>query len=123
VNAFPTVNSNDASNLNDLHNLQKHQFKLIFSRLKDDIPLVCLCGNHDVGERPTPDTLAGWRNSFGKDYFKFNVNIYQLDVSIICFNKGAVNYISKSKLLHMRCRTVFFFLLSLSHPLTSLNCF
>jgi hypothetical protein len=85
VNAFPTANSNDASNLNDLHNLQKHQFKLIFSRLKDEIPLVCLCGNHDVGERPTPDTLAGWRNSFGKDYFKFNVNLsvdVQLFVSI-----------------------------------------
>ena len=32
---------------------------------------VCVCGNHDVGNRPTKDTIANYQNSFGDDYFSF----------------------------------------------------
>ena len=28
-------------------------------------------GNHDVGDRPTADTLKKYRDAFGKDYFSF----------------------------------------------------
>jgi len=73
VNAFPSNASVDPNNSTDLHNIQKAQFKSIFSQLRQDIPLVCLCGNHDIGERPTANTVEAWRRSFGKDYFKFKV--------------------------------------------------
>lgn len=36
-----------------------------------NIPLVCVCGNHDVGDSPTPSTVDKYRTSFGDDYFSF----------------------------------------------------
>ncbi|KAK4313485.1 hypothetical protein Pmani_012242 [Petrolisthes manimaculis] len=36
-----------------------------------EIPLVCVCGNHDVGDIPTPSTVASYRASFGDDFFSF----------------------------------------------------
>jgi len=44
-------------------------FKRVFGALR--APLVCLCGYHDVGERPTPASLARWRRNFGRDHFAF----------------------------------------------------
>ena len=35
------------------------------------IILVCVCGNHDVGNRPTKDTIANYQSTFGDDYFSF----------------------------------------------------
>ena len=32
---------------------------------------VCVCGNHDVGNRPTKDTIENYKNTFGDDYFSF----------------------------------------------------
>lgn len=48
---------------------QEVDFKRVFAGL--DIPLVCVCGNHDVGNTPTPSTVAQWKTSFGDDYFSF----------------------------------------------------
>eukprot|EP00501_MAST-03F_sp_TOSAG23-6_P001820 GSMAST32.ASY1.ANO1.1898.1 assembled CDS len=48
-------------------------FKKIFSKVHPDIALVCCCGNHDVGNRPTPKTIKTWSNNFGSDYFSFIV--------------------------------------------------
>eukprot|EP00658_Telonema_sp_P-2_P041291 TRINITY_DN2951_c0_g1_i3.p1 TRINITY_DN2951_c0_g1~~TRINITY_DN2951_c0_g1_i3.p1 ORF type:complete len:359 (-),score=93.78 TRINITY_DN2951_c0_g1_i3:289-1365(-) len=36
---------------------QNSDFKRIMGRL-DGIPLVCVCGNHDVGDRPTPASIV-----------------------------------------------------------------
>lgn len=36
-----------------------------------NIPLVCVCGNHDVGNTPTEKTVLKYRDSFGDDYFSF----------------------------------------------------
>ena len=33
--------------------------------------IVCVCGNHDVGNRPTKDTIANYKSTFGDDYFSF----------------------------------------------------
>jgi 3',5'-cyclic AMP phosphodiesterase CpdA len=46
-------------------------FKEGFSRVAPTIPLVCVCGNHDVLDRPTPDSIAAYRENFGDDTFGF----------------------------------------------------
>ena len=43
-----------------------------YSRLDKSIPLVCVCGNHDVGNRPTVETIEGYR--------------YDVIQYLICFN-------------------------------------
>lgn len=48
---------------------QEIDFKKVFADL--DVPLVCVCGNHDIGNTPTPSTVAKWKSSFGDDYFSF----------------------------------------------------
>lgn len=61
---------------------QVAEFKRIFSRLDKDIPLVCVCGNHDVGDVPTMDAIKEYKERFGEDYFYFVVN----DVLCIVIN-------------------------------------
>ncbi|XP_066963053.1 serine/threonine-protein phosphatase CPPED1-like [Macrobrachium rosenbergii] len=51
------------------HAQQVTDFKKVFAGL--DIPLVCVCGNHDVGNTPTPSTIEGYRKNYGNDYFSF----------------------------------------------------
>jgi len=46
-------------------------YKSIFSKLDKDIPLVCVCGNHDVGNRPTNETIKLYTQEFGDSYFSF----------------------------------------------------
>lgn len=50
---------------------QVAQYKHDFSKVDPDIPLVCVCGNHDVGNRPTPSSIASYQENFGDDYFSF----------------------------------------------------
>lgn len=46
-------------------------YKSIYSKLDDDIPLVCVCGNHDVGNKPTKKTIQLYTEEFGDDYLAF----------------------------------------------------
>jgi len=46
-------------------------YKAIYSKLDEDIPLVCVCGNHDVGNKPTEETIDLYRKEFGDDYLTF----------------------------------------------------
>ena len=48
---------------------QYADFQKIFSKL--EVPLVCVCGNHDVGNSPTQKTVAKYRTDFGDDWFSF----------------------------------------------------
>ena len=64
VHAFPDVDP-------EAYALQVAEFKRVFAKVKPEIPLICVCGNHDIGERPTPATLSGWRQEFGTDRFVF----------------------------------------------------
>ena len=50
---------------------QVAEFKRLFAKLDPAIPLVCVCGNHDLGNRPTPSSLATYRRNYGDDYFGF----------------------------------------------------
>lgn len=53
---------------------QVKDFKRVWSGLHADIALVCLCGNHDIGNRPTNASIEHWTSSFGDDYLSFWVN-------------------------------------------------
>jgi UDP-2,3-diacylglucosamine pyrophosphatase LpxH len=50
---------------------QEKDFFKVFKDLDKDIPLVCVCGNHDVGNRPTKETIQRYRSTWGDDYFSF----------------------------------------------------
>lgn len=50
---------------------QENDFVDVFKELDDKIPLICVCGNHDVGNTPTVQTVSTYRNVFGDDYFSF----------------------------------------------------
>ena len=50
---------------------QERSFKKTFKDLDSSIPLVCVCGNHDVGNTPTLDSIRHYRDKFGDDYFSF----------------------------------------------------
>jgi len=53
---------------------QMKDFKDVWSHLEEDIGLICLCGNHDVGNRPTAQSIQTWTSAFGSDYLAFWVN-------------------------------------------------
>ncbi len=55
------------------HAPQVAEFQRIARRIDSRIPLICVCGNHDVGNRPTPDSLAVYRHVFGDDWFSFQI--------------------------------------------------
>ncbi|MDP6455694.1 MAG: metallophosphoesterase [SAR202 cluster bacterium] len=44
----------------------------ITDMLDDDIPIYWVSGNHDVGDAPTPESLALYRERFGPDNFSFD---------------------------------------------------
>lgn len=50
---------------------QVAQYHQDFSKVDTEIPLVCVCGNHDIGNRPTAKSIASYQENFGDDYFSF----------------------------------------------------
>lgn len=64
LDAFPDLNG-------ELRRAQEKDFKEIFAKVDPRVPLVCVCGNHDVGQTPTVQTVRSYRDSFGDDYFSF----------------------------------------------------
>lgn len=55
----------------DVRKKQEDDFWNIFKEIDPSIPLVCVCGNHDVGNQPTVVAVEKYRSSFGDDYFSF----------------------------------------------------
>jgi len=47
------------------------EYERVRGRLRRDIPLYELAGNHDVENAPTPSSLAAYRARFGQDRFVF----------------------------------------------------
>lgn len=47
------------------------EYKRIAAALDPSIPLYNVAGNHDVGNEPTPESLAEYRRNFGADYYAF----------------------------------------------------
>jgi len=54
-----------------VHPDQVREFKRLMGQVDPSIPLVCVCGNHDVGNRPTPALMRGYEKEFGETYFGF----------------------------------------------------
>uniref|UniRef100_A0A2S2P0S5 Calcineurin-like phosphoesterase domain-containing protein 1 n=2 Tax=Schizaphis graminum TaxID=13262 RepID=A0A2S2P0S5_SCHGA len=54
-----------------LNELQINDFKKVFSNLHPSIPLICVCGNHDIGDIPDENSINKYRDHFGQDYFSF----------------------------------------------------
>lgn len=50
---------------------QYSDFVDIYQTLDPEIKLICVCGNHDIGNIPTPEAAESYRKQFGKDYFTF----------------------------------------------------
>lgn len=75
-----------------VHRQQNQDFKQVWSDLDRNIGLVCLCGNHDVGNRPTPESINFFKTSFGDEYLAFWTNgSYNICVNNCLFfdNSGA----------------------------------
>lgn len=76
---------------------QVAQYHQDFSQVDADIPLVCVCGNHDIGNRPTATSIASYQKNFGDDYFSFWVggvcNIV-LNSSVLKDPSGATEVLS-----------------------------
>src|SRR3984893_12314284 len=50
---------------------QTAEYLRIAAKLDAAIRLYNVAGNHDVGNEPTPETLASYRKNFGRDYYTF----------------------------------------------------
>lgn len=56
---------------------QIEEYKRIARKLDPSIPLYNVAGNHDVGNKVNPESLANYRKNFGADYYSFRSgNIY-----------------------------------------------
>jgi 3',5'-cyclic AMP phosphodiesterase CpdA len=49
------------------------EFKRVAARLDSNIQVFLMPGNHDVGNEPTKESLAKYREQFGPDYYTFRV--------------------------------------------------
>ena len=62
------------------------EYLRIAAKLDRGIPLYNVAGNHDVGNEPTPESLARYRERFGRDYYSFRYRDFVgivLDSSLI----------------------------------------
>lgn len=50
---------------------QTEDLQRVLRNLDSEIPLVLVSGNHDVGNTPTPETIAEFQQTWGDDYFSF----------------------------------------------------
>ena len=50
---------------------QIREFLRISRKIDPFIPVYYVAGNHDVGRVPTPELLAAYRETFGRDYYSF----------------------------------------------------
>lgn len=57
-----------------IHQQQNIDWKQVWANLHSDIALVCLCGNHDVGNRPTKESIEFFESAFGDSYLAFWAN-------------------------------------------------
>ncbi|XP_045675622.1 serine/threonine-protein phosphatase CPPED1 isoform X1 [Phyllostomus hastatus] len=50
---------------------QTEDLQRVLRNVGSEIPLVLVSGNHDVGNTPTPETVAEFQQTWGDDYFSF----------------------------------------------------
>jgi len=66
---------------------QNQDFKRAWSKLDGRIPLICMCGNHDVGNRPTRKSIDRFKAAFGDEYLAYWTNgTYNIVMNNVLFN-------------------------------------
>jgi len=68
TNQHPTNNSQSSKMQQEA---EVATFKRVFSKVAESIPLLCVCGNHDIGDRPNSKTLDIYNSRWGDDYYSF----------------------------------------------------
>jgi predicted phosphodiesterase len=63
---------------------QAAEYKRITAKLDPKIKLFNVAGNHDVGNEPTKESLAQYRERFGPDYYSFRIG----DVAGVVLNSN-----------------------------------
>eukprot|EP00931_Biecheleriopsis_adriatica_P091470 TRINITY_DN65358_c0_g1_i1.p1 TRINITY_DN65358_c0_g1~~TRINITY_DN65358_c0_g1_i1.p1 ORF type:complete len:356 (-),score=74.93 TRINITY_DN65358_c0_g1_i1:350-1378(-) len=71
VDEWPSEENGRKDADDELRRRQEKDFKETMQLIDEDIPLLCLCGNHDIGNRPNSRTIKRFTDSFGDDYFSF----------------------------------------------------
>jgi predicted MPP superfamily phosphohydrolase len=87
------------------------EYQRIAAKLDRAIPLHNVAGNHDVGNEPTPESLAAYRKKFGPDYYVFRHRDFLgivLNSSLIQHPKSApeelqFRYESSRRVWHAAC--------------------
>jgi serine/threonine-protein phosphatase CPPED1 len=74
TNNDPTTATWTVEECDRLQDRQNADFQTIWSDLRPEIALVCVCGNHDVGNVPTAATIHKFASQFGNDYLAFWAN-------------------------------------------------
>jgi len=67
--AFVVVTGDLVNQVGD--SAQIGEYKRILAEVNPAIPVYNVAGNHDVGNVPTPETVAAYTNRFGPDYYSF----------------------------------------------------
>ena len=67
MNAYPNGPEKDSR----MQEAQAVDFKAAAAHFDSSIPLVCLCGNHDIGNHPDRASVDLYRSRFGDDYLAF----------------------------------------------------
>jgi len=70
-------------------------FKEVFRKIDSRVPLVCVCGNHDIGDIPNSSTLQAYKRNYGDDYFCFWVGgcmCLVLNSTLFCHSEEAQEY-------------------------------
>ena len=70
INEFPSPELTSAARAAR----QTAHFKRTMDAIDATIPLVCCCGNHDVGNLPNRASIDLYRSRFGDDYFEYFIN-------------------------------------------------
>src|SRR5690349_17569973 len=79
---------------------QAAEYRRIAAKLNAGIRLYSVPGNHDVGNEPTPATLAAYRERFGPDYYSFRHGDFAgfvLNSSLIAAPAGAKQEAAKQE--------------------------
>jgi len=70
VNEYPPEGGEGEAD-EEIRSAQERDFKEALDLVSPDISLICMCGNHDVGNRPNGKTIRRYTDNFGDDYFVF----------------------------------------------------
>lgn len=79
---------------------QVAEYHRIAKKLSPGIKLYSVAGNHDVGNEPTPESLARYRKDYGPDWYAFDsgpIHGIVLDSSVIAFPGKVAGDAAKQK--------------------------